>query len=323
MSELTNTMQPVCVGRFVIEIPTVAKIESWRQEVLDTKIETISPPSLNRNVFDAKVRQIDTKLHISPHKTDGVRLKSKIQLTTESVLFVYRENATDISGYELEAFFWKPEIEYKFNVSSTNKYLNETIADISKAVKSFIAMPNKELLGGPPGFCIENGVFTDMDTGFRGEDVYITGRIKEYPGLEFKFSTQATNRPDQDKTLIERIDNSFGLGDAMGKTMTASTKFKRKGKRTLNGQKGEEFVAFVNIDGKKTIDATAEFYGEPNVLEKPYMQIELTYNPENVPYQAPKGKAISDKDFMALWDALLNGIKPRTSSLWGNGSIKK
>ena len=166
MSELTKTMQPVCVGRFNIEIPTVANIDSWRQEVNYIEIKSISPPSPNRNVFDAKVRQLETKLKTSQHKTDGVRLKTKTQISPESVLFVYREDAKDITGYQLDSLFWKPGVEYRFSTSSTNEDLPELTGDISKVTKSFIAMTNIDLLKGPPGFCIENGVFIDTDTDF-------------------------------------------------------------------------------------------------------------------------------------------------------------
>ena len=71
------------------------------------------------------------------------------------------------------------------------------------------------------------------------------------------------------------------------------------------------------------MDASAEFYGEPHILEKPLIEIELTYDQKTDEPPQPNKKTLSEKDFMALWDALLNGIKPRKASLWGDGSIKK
>ena len=113
------------------------------------------------------------------------------------------------------------------------------------------------------------------------------------------------------------------MGDALAKTMTESTKFLRKGKRTLNGQIGEEGLISGTLDGNPFMGANAEFYGVPNVLEKPFIKIALTYDPDNDNPQQSNKKSLSEKDFLALWDALLNGIKPRTSSLWGGDSIKK
>ena len=106
MSELTKTMQPVCVGRFNIEIPTVANIDSWRQEVNYIEIKSISPPSPNRNVFEAKIRLLETKLKTSPHDLNGVLLKNKTQLNPDSVLFVYRESRNIKTRFKLEGLYW-------------------------------------------------------------------------------------------------------------------------------------------------------------------------------------------------------------------------
>ena len=321
MSELTKTMQPVCVGRFIIEIPTVANIHKWSHESDYIKVESISPPSVNQKTFEAKVRKLEAKLKTSPHDTDIVLLKNKIQLAQNNILFVYREKKDVKTRYKLEALFWQPDIEYLFSVDTTNKYLDKTIEDITKLTKSFIALPTKAVISGPSGFCVEHGVITLKETRF--ESIEVIGRIAEYPGLEFKFSTQSTNDKFDDKTLIERLSGSFNMGNALSAFMTESTTFLRKGKRKLNGQQGEEVVVSFKTNDKKSMDASAEFYGEPHTLEKPLIEIELTYDQKTDEPPQPNKKTLSEKDFLALWDALLNGIKPRTSSLWGNGSIKK
>jgi|GEM_PF-5414410 hypothetical protein len=327
MSELTKTMRPVCVGRLVVEIPAVAKINGWSQKVDYTKIESITPPSPNRKSFDAKIAQREKQLKTSPHETDGVLLKNKTQLSPDSFLFVYREDSSDTYLYQLDAFFWRPSFEYKFHARTADEHLAEGIDGISKLVKSFIPMPTTDLLSLPPGLCIEHGVLTGNE--FRGESVTIGGLIEEYPGVYFSFSTESTSQPPEEPRMIARIERSFGMGDKVGKEMTAATKFLRKRKRQLNGQEGEELVMLATIDGVTHMSADAEFYGEPNSLDKPDFKVSLSDQSHDDNTHLPYNKILTEKEFLALWDTMLNGIKPRpknqsgADSIWGPGPSKK
>lgn len=324
MSELTKTMRPVCVGRLIFEIPAVATLEDWRYEVDFIKINSIFPASQNQKTFDAKVNQLENKLKTSPHKTEGVQLKSKTQLSPERFLFVYRKDSKNTTGYKVEAMFWHHATEYQFEKYTANENLENVVARISEQLKNFVAIPNMTPSNAPPGFCLDNGVLTDigMNTGFRGEVISVEGRIENHPGLEFKFSASSTNRKDEDPTLLDRIDQSFNFGDAIGIAIKNSTRFIRKGKRNLNGQSGEEYVLINKLDGETNMGAKAEFYGEPNVLNKPYTSLSITYRTPTDSTQTPNSKTLTEKEFLALWDSLLNGIRPRTNSLWGDTGKK-
>jgi hypothetical protein len=321
MSDLTKTMQPVCLGRLVVEIPTEAKTDGWDQKVDDTKIESLDSPSPNRKSFDAKVAQREKQLKASPHETDGVLFKERIHLTPDSDLLVYRKDSSDTYIYQLDALYWWPTFEYLFHVETGNKYLAEDIEGITKLVKSFTPMSTTELISLPPGLCIEHGVLTGSE--FRGESVVLAGRIDEYPGLGFSFSTESTSQPPEEPRLIARIERSFGMGDKVGKEMTAATKFLRKRIRQLNGQDGEELVMRATIDGITHMSADAEFYGEPNSLDKPNIKVSLSDQDRDDNTHLPYSKILSEKEFLALWDTMLNSIKPRPKNQWGADSIKK
>ena len=322
LSELTKTLQPICVGRLVVEIPSVAYITNdWGQQIVDTEIESISPPSLNQKAFDTKVNQRETLLKTSPHNTDNVLLKVKIQLSPESILFVYREDRSVNTRYKFEALYWRSGVEYLFKTGATNKYFNEALEEISTVAKSFIAMPTTDLISLPPGLCIEHGVITGSE--FRSESISVSGRIDEYPGLGFSFSMYSASLPPEPPSMIQRIEESFGMGDELGKRLTAATRFVRKGKRKLNGQLGEEMVLVATINGVTHMDADAEFYAELNVLDKPLIQISLSNPSHDINTRQPFSKTLTEKEFLALWDSLLNGIKPRPKNTWGGDSVQK
>ena len=323
MTELTKTMKPVCVGRLVIEIPEVAYIKGWDQKIDDTNIESISPPSLNKKTFDAKVNHREMILKTSPHDTDGVLLKSKIQLSPNSVLFAYRKDKTDRTLYQFDVLFWQPKVEYRFYSDATNKYFDVGIEETSWVARSFIAMPTTDLATLPPGLCIEHGVITGADNEFRSEHVAVSGRIDAYPGLTFSFSTESASQPSDDLTMIQRIDRSLGMGDAMGKEVSAATRFIRKGKRKLNGQDGEEMVLVATINGITHMEAKAEFYAEPKVLDKPIIEVSLSDQTHDNNTHQPFNKNLTEKEFLAMWDAMLNGIKPRPKNTWGGDPGKK
>ena len=321
MSEHTTTMQPVCFGRLVIEIPTTAKIFDWEQKIASTTIKSIDTPSPNRKSFDAKVAQREKHLKASPHNTDGFLFKNKIRLTPDSELLVYRKDKSDNLIFQLDTMFWRPKYEYMFHSRTADEYLAEDIDGMSQLVKSFIPMPTTDLMNTPPGLCLEHGVITGSE--YRGESVSISGRIDEYPGLRFTFSTESTSQQPEEPRLIARIERSFGMGDAIGKEVSAATRFLRKGKRKLNGQSGEEIVAVMTIDGETAFKANAEFYGEPNSLDKPDIEVSLSDHTRDDNTHKLFNKNLAEKEFLDLWDALLNGIKPRPKNQWGADSIKK
>ena len=274
------------------------------------------------DVAAAALRELWEETGISAGLAEGVLFKTKTQFSPERLLYVYRKNATDTKGYIVEALFWQSNIEYQFKNSTTNKYLDETTEIISKLIKSFVAIPNLKPSNAPAGFCLENGILTDDSNRatFRREVISVKGSIENYPGLEFEFDTSATSRKNEEPTLIERNDRSFNFGDAMGIAVLNSTKFLRKKKRSLNGQSGEELVLINRLDGKTSMSADAEFYGEPNVLEKPYIRISLNYSVPTANTETPNKKTLTEKEFVALWDSFLNGIRPRKTSLWGDTS---
>ena len=323
MSELTKTMRPICFGRLVVEIPAQARIiDGWDQEIDYTKIESVTPPSPSQKIFDAKVARLEKHLKSSPHDTEGVLFKNKIQLTPDSVLFVYRKDKSSARIYQLDALFWRPNVEYKFHLEISTGDLTEGISMISKVVKSFVAMPTSDLASLPPGLCVEHGVFTGSE--FRGEEVALAGRIDEYPGLGFSFQTESTDRPSEDPTMIQRIERSLGVGDEIGKEVSAAIKFIRKGKRKLNGQLGEEVVTSYTKDGRTILDARAEFYyTAPTSLDRPIINISLSDRTHDDNTHQPYNKNLTEKEFLALWDSLLNGIKPRPKNTWSGDSILK
>ncbi|BBP00031.1 hypothetical protein SFSGTM_07390 [Sulfuriferula nivalis] len=318
MTELTKNMQPVCVGRFVIAIPTVARIKGWDQNVDRTKIEIITPPSTNKRAFDTKTDQQIAALKTSPSVTDGYSFKDKTQLTQDSNLLTsYNDSGTRYASggilYNLDAFFWQPALEIKFHTSTTDKYLETGVARITNVVKSFAPIPTTEINNLPAGLCIEKGMM--MGSTVRPEEVAVSGRIDQYPGVTFSFSTRTSGQPHDGPTMIQRIDHSFGLGDWMGKEVSASSTFLRKGKRTLNGQKGEEMVIVFSKDGETRLSADAEFYPAPNTLDKPIITVSLNDQTHDDNTHKPYNKNLTKEEFLALWDALLDGIKLRPGAI--------
>ena len=176
-------------------------------------------------------------------------------------------------------------------------------------------MDTTDLLSLPSGLCVERGIFTGTE--FRGEEVAMAGRIDEYPGLGFSFHTVSTDRPSQDPTMIQRIEDSFGMDDEIGKSITAATRFIRKGKRKLNGQLGEEIVIVHKENGRTIMDAKAEFYyTAPTSLDRPIITISLSDQTHDDNTRQPFNKNLTEKEFLALWDSMLNGIKVRPRNLF-------
>jgi hypothetical protein len=318
MTELTKNMQVVCVGRFVIEIPLISNIIGWDQKVDDTKIEVITPPAVNQSAFDHKVVRRVEHLRNSPQENDGFIFKEKSQLTSNSDLLVsYSDSATKYKSgdrlYSLDVLFWRPSLELKFHGRTTGKFYDEGINKISNLVKSFSPLPTKDIDHLPAGLCIESGIM--LGNAPRGEGVAVSGRISEYPGVGFSFSTQTVSVPRADPTMFERIAKSFNLNDQTGNAAKASSKTLRQRKRTLNGQQGEEMVMMFDDNGEISYKANAEFYAAPKTLDKPSIKVSLGDQSHDDNTHVKFSKNLSEKEFLTLWDVLLDGIKLRPGAL--------
>ena len=109
---------------------------------------------------------------------------------------------------------------------------------------------------------------------------------------------------------------------AGGQPLPGKSKIRRK-KMT-----GYDAISFDGTEGistlfSATLYANAKFYAEPKVLDKPIIKVSLSDQTHDNNTHQPFNKNLTEKEFLALWDALLNGIKPRPKGLWGADSIKK
>ena len=66
----------------------------------------------------------------------------------------------------------------------------------------------------------------------------------------------------------------------------------------------------MTIDSVTSYEANAEFYGEPNSLDKPNIKVSLSDQDCDDNTHLPYNKIVSEKEFLALWDTMLSSIKP-------------
>lgn len=104
MSGLTSKMKPLCIGRYLLDVPAQAEIALGSASFDSNRIERI-PAYANDNAYAHFLEQHETALRSAKHDTEGTLLKSVTKSADGlQTVFVSRPEADDRRTYLVESF---------------------------------------------------------------------------------------------------------------------------------------------------------------------------------------------------------------------------
>jgi hypothetical protein len=302
MNELTTNMKTVCLGRYLVDVPQKAEFTLGFAKSDAIRIEPIEPPTQTEAGFRNKLSTREGELRALKHDTEGTRLRGVSDLSgNRGKVFLYREDADDKRMTVVEALVRYGSSEWLLKYQTSDKNVPIIRQQTEEVAAALQARPVDDI-PATPGACIRGSflIRTPQDVeefagGAQIEDLSWT--------LSIRSETSKPYKPAE--RLIKRAMDAIDLGGA-----ASAVKILRKREITLDGRKGEEFVAVYQGDGVASLSAKLELYGD-GTYKVPTLKLTMEANRLSPPDPNDKRVFLSDDEALAVWDAVLKSLRPR------------
>ncbi len=325
MNDFTRHTRPVCIGRFLVDVPTQLVTQQYWQSIGGMgEITLVASEGQTLTSMRTQVTRRETELRATPHTKEGSVFREVISLADTVRLLIFRGNGVSTRSFEFETYLLKEGRLFKLIYGASNARLEAAKNDVKEAISSIHIRSNDSIPSGK-GLCIDNGLVSDSPE-FRLESTSVKFILPDYPGFEFSVDVNSTNSPTE-RGLFERVSGPLQMFSSVYPGATLSTK--RKAKRTLAGMEGEELVTEMVAERKGLSPETGitgrwEYRGQAKSQGQPEVIIDFDYdfgtNAARLAREAamsagkelpPPPKRLTQEEVMAIWDSVLASFRPR------------
>ena len=330
---LSQNMQPHCFGRYQIDLPAGARVASASIDVNGVSV------GYKLHVSHEEFEQLIAKrwqelqaMTMDSYKRPNAQASKKLDPVPDGVVFLYEYKyleGPDAYGvdrgprltYQTEGYLWRDEVLYKIG-----KLLNgeEKIAALMPRIETRTSgqFPSRS------GFCFGYG-FLIASGGFEPVWTRVSYTFPDHKGFGLLVSEHLFN-VEANKPLLQRRAEKQPMKEAMlaaalkqDPSLILGGKKYRAAKRKLGILDGEEITQGATeetLDFDTDISSVWETVGKSNSLDYPeitlQMGIEFTTKQSPSPLGAFPSKkiapdALPEKEYFALWDAILKSLRPR------------
>lgn len=286
-------LKTYAVGRFLIDLPEVAKEVSLSQECSGMRVAWEQKPEAQfkfvvnqkRLSLSGTDRGQPILLKDEPGSDPNIHIFLFKQVSPKTGLLevnVYRY-ASELNGYHLFSSEIDPE-----RAGEALPYANEVV----RAVQPRLITPAITERGA----CFDHAFVSGTDPELSEE----TSILARFNDITLNFSTQVIYKVDDGPSLLKRAAIASDFPEV---------KVLRKTKRDVAGLSGEEF-SFINLPGsQKTVSHSSEweYQGQVKSVATPKIHAGLEFTGESA--------AISDEELLGLWDTVLGSIRLRPGAV--------
>lgn len=324
IADLTTHMKPVCVGRFVMNVPQDMTFGGYvtlyygldeNYQTVDVRIESLDATLESmRNQMNATAREID--------QGDKNRQTKKSMLLDYRFLennMIYLRKQGDLisatgSDHELHLLVGKTQLILKADsyegVPEAGRYApngkvetpEQVAARLFKVASQIRAVDDPETAG--PGFCL-GPVVIDSDNDEEAAQLYL--KTEKYPDLLITIYSKALTPDGDEKPLLERATHT-------------ESRFEvdviRKGNIAMAGMKGQEWLVKGTDDHDKRVllFRTESMHSDPT-LSRPFLSMKLRAGGQPPDKREYVDSSLTPREAMALWDAIISSVQPRANAV--------
>ncbi len=313
-----NDTQTYCFGRFLIDLPKTAELQSQTSGFMFGEIETgRTPPKQNIHqdgfVEMMKVREADLRAgkHEKNYSFSDVR---NVSTVPKGRVFKIHRKMTVVkeTNYGFEAYLSNGGVLFSMKETA---YDEDKIDSVLQRLETRL-LPNlrarrPDEIPSEPGFCIKEGFIADDGQTPQYEYARLSFRFKEWPDVTLK--VHATRGGKIQPSLLERVKNR--KIPALFADVAKEVKTLRQGKHDVGPLKGEEdLLALPTDDGYFTHHFVWDTQGKLDSATEPAFYFELhtgfivgSNNPDVRP-------TLTDKQAIKLFDSIVNSIRLRPTT---------
>lgn len=305
LKKLFEKTQPVCFGRFIIDVPVGTEI-GWGPTHVDSPI--VSYPG-EANKIPAEIKAKLEEYAAEKHKTEPAMLVTvRDGPNTESKVIVGYDSQRDNYRVNIDAYVRLYPHAFVMNTNVSTEEWKEAVNEID-AVASRLRIRRDDEVPTDPGICIESGFVAEAEGKFY-ELISIGFRV--LPDVHLAIQTIHADKPfGESESLQKSLEGGKKDAQALGKgDEYAKIKWFRKDQREVAAVAGYEALARYPASQGNAHDFRFVALGQAKNPLKPLIDIKLDTGAEgDQPGKNPP--SLSDDEAVALWDRLLSSIRPR------------
>lgn len=318
---MTEKLKTVCVGRYLIDVPSDAEVQLAGARIAGFAIDTDEE---SETAFRDRVaaREAAIAAHGAQRRDEQDRARDGGLIDAHDLhipgligrTFVYDRNRGYVMEGERRIDMASVSIEIhahmegrSFSLSATSK--QEADAAEAEALLARLRVRADGEIPALPGFCIRRGVFVDPVVGKKNEHVTLHLGIPGHPDLGLAFNSMPGGRTD--RSLLARVADTDA--ESSPDDMLRVTKL-RSGRRTINAIDGEEVLERVReLNFTTGYSFMWEARGVENDPVQPYLFLNMETGTNPRPGGKPVDSSLHEDAVLALWDGISSSIRLRKS----------
>ena len=317
VARMTGKMKPVCVGRYLIDVPGEAETSLSGEMISGFTIDTVEE---TESAFHARMsaREAEIEARGEDGNSDGEGgLVEARDLQVPGLVgrsFIYgrsrgylmaEDRRIDMESFSVEAHAHIGGFSFSLSAKGTEV----GSAREAEALLARLRLRREDEIPAVPGFCIWRGLFAEPLPTHKTEHVTLRLGLPAHPDMGLALESIAGR--DIDSSLLERVADADA--EASVEELLRVTKL-RLGQRTINGIDGEEVLERVRESNFTTgYNFMWEAAGVKDDLLQPYLLLNMETGTNPRPGGKPVDSSLHEDAVLALWDSVSSSIRLRKS----------
>ncbi|WP_440963201.1 T6SS immunity protein Tli4 family protein [Massilia sp. GER05] len=314
---MTEQMKTVCVGRYLVDVPSEAETSLSGEMISGFSIDTVEE---SEAAFRARVNTRESAIAAQENDADPARAGGMIaarDLRIAGMIGRALEYGRDRTygfegGRRVDVEWVSVEVHAHLEgVSFTlsKKVANEGDTRLAEALLTRLHVRGSDDIPAFPGFCVWRGVFAEPLPEHTNEHVVFHLGLPGHPDMGLALSSVAGGHVDDG--LLERV--ALADAEASADEMLRVTKL-RSGKRNINGIEGEEVLERVReLNFTTGYGFMWEAGGGADDLLQPHLLLNMETGTNPRPGGKPVDSSLHEDAVLALWDSISSSIRLRKS----------
>jgi hypothetical protein len=317
VAKMTEQMKTVCIGRYLVDVPSEAETSLSREMISGFTIDTVEESeakfrervTTRETVLAAQGKDANTSVAGGLIEARDLRIDGMIGRT-----LVYGRDRTygfeggrrvDVEWVSVEVHAHLKGVSFTLS----KKVANDGDARLAEALLTRLQVRGNHDIPPYPGFCVWRGIFVEPLPEHTNEHIVFHLGLPGHPDMGLALSSVAGGRIDDG--LLERV--ALADAEASSDEMLRVTKL-RSGKRNINGIEGEEVLERVReLNFTTGYGFMWEARGGVDDLSQPHLLLNMETGTNPRPGGKPVDSSLHEDAVLALWDSISSSIRLRMS----------
>lgn len=313
LEKAAGNVKTVCVGRFLIDIPSEAQYSLSRAVVSGYDVSTSVQETDEE--FAARLQKLEQEISSSLNEAGRPSLESVQTLLLgagKAKVFVYNrrrertlkdDRIVPIESFDVRAMLRLPGLSVTARADGMDLNSGRELALLLGRFQPIAA----GLPPPVPGFCLDHAIVRDPYPSPEGESVVMFAGLPGHPDLNIVFSSLAGSAPAPG--LLARDAAVEGRMPPLSRL--AFTTLRRR-ERIVNGLHGEELLLRVReANFTSGYDFQWEMAGKEDDILNPLLTLELESGTNPVNGGKPVQSSLPEDAMLHLWERISSSIRMR------------